>query len=136
MNRYELEERLIDFAVLIYRITEQFPGSKEGIYYKDQIIRSSASSALNYGEAMSAESGKDFLHKVRIVLKELRETFVALRIIDLIQLIKAGNEIDKAIKENNELISIFVKTIQTSLKIKHPKSPIRNKSNIVNLKIS
>ena len=112
MNRYELEERLIDFAVLIYRITEQFPGSMEGIYYKDQIIRSSASSALNYGEAMSAESGKDFLHKVRIVLKELRETFVALRIIDRIQLIKAGNEIDKAIKENNELISIFVKTIQ------------------------
>lgn len=122
MNRYVLEERLIDFAVLIYRITEQFPGSKEGIYYKDQIIRSSASSALNYGEAMSAESGKDFLHKVRIVLKELRETFVALRIIDRIQLIKAGNEIDKAIKENNELISIFVKTIQTSLKNQSSKS--------------
>jgi four helix bundle protein len=122
MNRYVLEERLIDFAVLIYRITEQFPGSKEGIYYKDQIIRSSASSALNYGEAMSAESGKDFLHKVRIVLKELRETFVALRIIDRIQLIKAGNEIDKAIKENNEFISIFVKTIQTSLKNQSSKS--------------
>jgi four helix bundle protein len=122
MNRYELEERLIDFAVLIYRISEQFPGSKEGIYYKDQIIRSSASSALNYGEAMSAESGKDFLHKVRIVLKELRETFVALRIINRIQLIKAENEIDKAIIENNELISIFVKTIQTSLK-NQSKSP-------------
>ena len=116
MNRYELEERLIDFAVRIYRIAEKFPGSKEGIYYKGQIIRSSASSALNYGEAMSAESGKDFLHKVRIVLKELRETFVALRIIYRIQLLKSENELDKAMKENNELISIFVKTIQTSIK--------------------
>jgi four helix bundle protein len=136
MNRYELEERLIDFAVLIYRITEQFPGSKEGIYYKDQIIRSSASSALNYGEAMSAESGKDFLHKVRIVLKELRETFVALRIIDRIQLLKSENELAKVIKENNELISIFVKTVQTSLKTNHPNPTIKNKSKIVNQLIS
>ena len=75
---------------------------------------------------MSAESGKDFLHKVRIVLKELREMFVALRIIYRIQLLKSENELDKAMKENNELISIFVKTIQTSLKNQSSKSAKQN----------
>jgi four helix bundle protein len=116
MNRYELEERLINFSILVYQLTNALPRSKEGLYYKDQIIRSSTSSALNYGEAISAESGKDFLHKSRLVLKELRETFVALRIIEGTQIIKSSYELERALKENNELIAIFVKTIQTSLK--------------------
>ena len=116
MNRYELEERMIGFAVLIYRLTDRMPASKDGNYFKDQIIRSSASAALNYGEAMSAESGKDFLHKIRLVLKELRETYVALRIINNIQLLDAPNDLSNTLMENNELISIFIKTVQTSLK--------------------
>ncbi len=114
MTRYELEERLIDFVVLANKITKQFPMSKEGAYYKDQIIRSSTSSALNYGEAIGAESRKDFIHKSRVVLKELRETFIALKIIKRLKIIKSDEILAKAITENNELISIFVKTLHTS----------------------
>jgi len=114
MTRDELEERLIDFAVIVTKITRTFPSDTEGNYYKDQIIRSSGSPALNYGEAMGAESRKDFIHKSRIVLKELRETYVALKISNKLDLDQSNNLMQKAIRENNELIAIFVKTLQTS----------------------
>jgi four helix bundle protein len=70
MVRQELGARLIDFVVQVDEICRLMPKSIAGIYFTDQIIRSSASAALNYGEAMSAESKKDFIHKVKIVLKE------------------------------------------------------------------
>jgi len=114
MTRDELEERLIDFAVIVTKITRTFPSDTEGNYYKDQIIRSSGSPASNYGEAMGAESRKDFIHKSRIVLKELRETYVALKISNKLDLDQSNNLMQKAIRENNELIAIFVKTLQTS----------------------
>lgn len=114
MTRQELEERLIDFAASVYLVAQLLPKENEGYYYKDQIIRSSTSSALNYGEALSAESSKDFIHKVKIILKELRETHIALRIIKRIRICSQEDHLLKTIRETNELISIFVKTIQTA----------------------
>ena len=76
-------------------------------------MRSGTSSALNYGEARAAESQKDFIHKIRIVLKELRETLVNLKIIQKSITLKDSLVIDSIIKENNELVSIFVSTIKT-----------------------
>ena len=79
-----------------------------------QIVRSSTSPALNYGEAIAAESSKDFVHKLQIVLKELRETWVTLTIINKAGLCKNQTLLEKAIEENNQLISILVKSVNTS----------------------
>ena len=78
------------------------------------MIRSSTSSALNYGEARDAESKKDFIHKMKIALKELRESFINLKIIDGIKISKNREELVFLIDETNQLISIFVKSVQTA----------------------
>ena len=116
MNKYDLEERLIEFSVLIIEIVNDMPNSKAGNHLSGQLVRSGTSVSLNYGEAQSAESRKDFIHKMKIILKELRETFVCLKMIHLSKLYKTENKIIKAKKENNELISIFVKSIETAQK--------------------
>ena len=72
--------------------------------------------SLNYGEILSAESKKDFLHKMRVVLKELRETIINLKIIHLSKLLNSEELLLKVKKENNELISIFVTGIKTAQK--------------------
>ncbi len=82
MNRkYDLEERLIDFVLLIDEIIENLPPTKLANHLSGQMVRSGTSPALNYGEAQSAESQKDFIHKMQIILKELRETRIILKII-------------------------------------------------------
>lgn len=72
-----------------------------------QLLRSGTSVSLNYGEAQSGESRKDFVHKMKIVLKELRESFICLKIIERTQMYKTQEKISRAKKENDELISIF-----------------------------
>ena len=114
MDKYDLEERLIKFSVLIIEIVNEMPNSKAGNHLAGQLVRSGTSVSLNYGEAQSAESRKDFVHKMKVILKELRETFVCLKIIHQCKLYKAENKIIEAEKENNELISIFVKSIDTA----------------------
>jgi four helix bundle protein len=114
MDSKELENRLIDFAVLIIDLAESNKKNYAGKHLSEQIIRSGTSSALNYGEAQSAESKRDFIHKMQVVLKELKETFVNLKIIYKVKLNPKIEKIQLAMKENNELISIFVKSIVTS----------------------
>jgi len=82
MDKFDLEERLIQFAVTVIKLAGSLPNSTIGNHLEGQIIRSATSPALNYGEAQSVESRKDFIHKMSICLKELRETFVALKIIE------------------------------------------------------
>jgi four helix bundle protein len=81
INKIDLEERLINFAVLIVEICENMKDTKSSNHMAGQLIRSGTSPALNYGEAQSGESRKDFIHKIKTVLKELRESFVCLKII-------------------------------------------------------
>ena len=71
---FDLEDRLIDFAVHIIRTAESLPKTKVGNHIAGQLIRSGTSPAPNYGEAQSAESRSDFIHKMKVALKELRET--------------------------------------------------------------
>jgi len=78
---YDLEDRLIDFAIEISKIEENLPSSKFANHIGEQLIRSGSSPALNYGEAQSAESPNDFIHKLKVVLKEIRESRVCLKII-------------------------------------------------------
>ncbi len=114
MNKNDLENRLVDFAVLIVEIVNELPNSKAGNHLGGQIVRSGTAPALNYGEAQSGESRKDFIHKIKIVLKELRETNVCLKIIFKAKLLNSFDKINSALKENNELISIFVKSVETA----------------------
>lgn len=116
MNKHDLNERLIDFAVMIIGITDALPNTKAGNHLAGQLVRSGTSPSLNYGEAQSGESRSDFVHKIKIVLKELRETMNALKIIGKANMFKNGEFLSKAIKENNELISIFVKSVETAQK--------------------
>ena len=111
---FDLEDRLIDFAVRIIRIAEALPKTKIGNHIAGQIIRSGTSAAPNYGEAQSAESRSDFIHKMKLSLKELRETRVWLLMIIRANLIKPASKLEPLIDENNQLISIFVKSIDTA----------------------
>jgi len=116
MNKFDLEERLVNFSVLIIEIVNEMPNSKAGNHLSGQIVRSGTSVSLNYGEAQSGESRKDFIHKMKVVLKELRETYVCLKIIHRAKLYKTVSKIEKAKNENDELISIFVKSLETAQK--------------------
>lgn len=111
--KYDLEERLIDFAVIIADITEALPNTRMGNYIAGQLVRSGCSPALNYGEAQGAESRNDFIHKMKIILKELRESNISLKIIEKTAM-HDGEKIAAAKNERNQLIAIFVKSIETA----------------------
>jgi len=114
MGRNNLEDRLVKFTVSVLTLTEEFPNSKIGLELKGQPIRSSSSVSLNYGEAQGAESRKDFIHKIKVVLKELRETNVNLKIVHGIKLAKSNAIIELLLQEADELISIMVTSIRTA----------------------
>ncbi len=114
MKPRELEDRLIAFSVLMITIAKKLFRCEIGKILGRQLVRSGTSSALNYGEAQSAEFRRDFIHKSKIVLKELRETSVAQKIILGSALITHSDLLKKGILENDELIAIFAKTIKTA----------------------
>ena len=87
-DKFDLEDRLIEFSVLIIKITENLINTRAGNHIAGQLVRSGTAPALLYGEAQSAESRNDFIHKLKILLKELRETLVALKIIKRVPLTK------------------------------------------------
>jgi four helix bundle protein len=122
-KKYDLEERLIEFALLVIKIVELLPENKVGNHIGGQLLRSGTSPALNYGEAQSAESRNDFIHKMKICLKELRETNVSLKIIIKKPLLNSSEITDIAIKECGELLAIFVKSVETA---QNNKVSIRN----------
>jgi len=112
--KYDLEERLLDFAVRIIEIVEALPNTRTGNHIAGQLLRCGTSPGPNYGEAQSAESRQDFVHKMKICLKELRETNAWLKIIRRRSLFKRQEELEALIGECNEVISIFVKSIKTA----------------------
>ena len=116
MGRNNLEDRLIEFAVLIVQIVNRLPQTIAGKHLGGQLIRSGTSPALNYGEAQSAESRKDFIHKLKVVLKELRESHICLKIIDRGGILSSDDQVLFGIKESDELIAIFIKSIETARK--------------------
>lgn len=111
----ELEDRLIDFAVTVCRIAEGLPNTRTGRHVAGQMVRCSTSPPPNYGEAQSAESRRDFVHKLRVCLKELRETSVWIKFIIRAKLCKA-TELVSTSDECNQLIAIFVASIRTATK--------------------
>ena len=112
-RQFNLDQRLIDFASTIIDMVDALPKNISANHLASQVVRSGTAPALHYGEAQGAESRKDFIHKMKIGLKELRETYSCLRIIELKVWIEKSM-MSTIINENNELIAIFVKSIETA----------------------
>ena len=108
-----LEDRLIDFAVRIINLSASLPKTPAGKHTAAQILRAGTSPAPNYGEARGAESHADFVHKMRIVLKELNETSIWLRIIQRSALLRE-QLLREITKENKALSKIFTASLKTS----------------------
>ena len=112
-STFDLEDRLVGFAARCIKVAESLPRSRAGQHLCDQLTRSGTSPSLNYGEAQAAESRKDFVHKMKVGLKELRESLICLKII-----VKSGllelTRLQSVMDETDELISIFVTSIKTA----------------------
>jgi len=95
-------------------LVEALPKTRVGNHIAGQLVRCSTSPAHNYGEALAAESRADFIHKLGVCLKELRETRVCLLMIQDLQLMKPAGKIIPLLQECNELIAIFTASRQTA----------------------
>jgi four helix bundle protein len=114
---YDLEERLLAYAVKVVRLVDLLRRSRGGDHLGGQLLRSGTSPALNHGEAQAAESLNDFIHKMKICLKELRESRRTLRIIQAVPLTSAGKDAEVVsflIDETEQLIRIFFTAIRTA----------------------
>ena len=117
----ELENRLIDFAVRVINLADSLPNSAAGKHIARQLLRSGTSPAPNYAEARGAESDADFVHKLRIALKELNETSVWLRMACRADLVKS-RLVGELIDENRQLCRILNASTKTvKEKQKRPK---------------
>ena len=109
----KLEQRLIDFAVRIIKLSANLPKTPAGRHVAGQILRSGTSPAANYGEARGAESYADFIHKLRVVLKELNETSIWLRVIEGSEML-TREQLSDIVRENKELCRIFASSLRTA----------------------
>lgn len=112
---HELQKRFITFAARIVAIAARLPRTKEGRHISAQMLRSGTATAANYGEARGAESRSDFIHKLRIVLKELNETAVWLELIIECSLVSEENVVG-IVAENQELCRIIAASVRTARK--------------------
>lgn len=117
-RQYDLQDRLVDYAVRIIKLAEALPETKAGKHISSQLLRSGASPAPNYGEAQSAESKADFIHKLKIALKELRETEIWLKIISKAQMVEPDSLLAPLLQETDELIAILFASVVTANKSK------------------
>ncbi|MHC4871094.1 MAG: four helix bundle protein [Planctomycetota bacterium] len=117
-REYNLQDRLIEYAVRIIKLSEALPNTNAGKHISLQLLRSGTSPAANYGEAQSAESRADFVHKVKLSLKELPEADIWLKIIVKSNLIKPKSKIKPLVQETDELIAILFASAQTARKKK------------------
>jgi four helix bundle protein len=113
---YDLEDRLVTYACRMIDVVEALPRTRAGNYIATQLIKCCQSPAFNYGEVQAAESSDDFIHKLAVVLKELKECRIALKIIIKKQLIKPVNKLRNIFQETEELVAIIGKSISTAEK--------------------
>ena len=113
-NTFDLEERLLDYAAEVIRMVELLPKTRAGNHVAGQLLRAGTSPLPNHGEAQAAESANDFVHKMSICLKELRESERWLLLIRRVPLIKAILKVDSLLQETDELSRIFKTSIRTA----------------------
>ncbi len=114
--QYNLEERLLEYSARIVRLTEKMKGSQAKVHVSNQLLRSGTAPMAHHGEAQAAESPKDFIHKLRIALKELRETSRWLKLAQRVPLIDKPALLSELLDETEQLIRIFHKSISTAKK--------------------
>ena len=108
----DIQERMIDFAVVIIQVTSQLAKTQAGKHVAGQLLRSGTSPAPNYGEARGAESTKDFVHKLGVVLKELNESEILLKIIVRSKMLPIES-VTPVANECSELCKIIASSIRT-----------------------
>jgi len=113
-RKYDLEDRLLPFAVEVVDLTEALPNTRAANHIAGQLLRSGTSPFGNHGESESAESRKDFIHKLKVCLKELRETRRWLRLLGALKKLKSPVTLPACLSEAEELIRIFVASIHTA----------------------
>lgn len=111
---YDLEDRLLAFAVALIELTERLPNTRAGNHLASQLLRCGTSPYGHHGEVESAESRKDFVHKLKVCLKELRETRRWLRLVSHLNRIGAGPDLSACLSEADQLIRIFVASVRTT----------------------
>jgi len=116
-KKYDLEDRLVEYTCRMIDVVEALPNTRTGNYIASQLIKSCHSPTFNYGEVQASESRQDFIHKLSIVLKELKECRTALKIIQKKELIKP-TKLTNIYNETEELIAIIGKSIKTAQKNK------------------
>src|SRR5688572_9302328 len=109
----DLERRLISFAATIVRLSSKLPRTPQGRHICGQILRSGTAAAANYGEARGAESRADFIHKLKVVFKELNETTIWLEVIAQSSML-SDETIVAILSENRELCRIIGASIKTA----------------------
>ena len=110
----EIEDRLIEFSVRTFKLIERLRKTEYSAYLSNQLLRSATSSAMNYGEAQGAETTRDFIHKIGVVIKELRESRVNFKLIKESGICQDRTELEMLLQENDELIAIFFATLKTA----------------------
>ena len=123
----DLADRLLEFAASTCRIAVRLPRTVLGNHVAGQLIRSCTAPAAHHAEARSAESPRDFMHKMKIGLKELRETMRWLRWAGKTKLVEEPR-LAPAISECNELIAIFVKSVTTARRNWHRREVRRGRT--------
>ena len=118
-KKYDLEDRFVEYSCRMIDVVEALPATRSGNYIAGQLIKSCMSPMFNYGEVQAAESRNDFIHKLGVVLKELKECRTALKIIRRKELIKPAKRTNEIFKETEELIAIIAKSIETAEKNKN-----------------
>ena len=111
---FDLEARLLDYATRVVRVAESLPRTRTGNHVAGQLLRAGTSPLSNHGEAQAAESPADFVHKLHICLKELRETHRWLQLVRSVPLVKPPSKLDGILVETEELVKIFASSIKTA----------------------
>lgn len=113
-RKFDLEDRFVNYTCRMIDVVEALPKTRAGNYIAGQLIKSCHSPTFNYGEVQAAESRNDFIHKMGVVLKELKECRTALKIIRIKEMVKSKDKLDQVFKETEELIAIVAKSITTA----------------------
>ena len=113
-RKYDLEERLLEFAVVVIDVSEKLPNTRAGNHVAGKLLRAGTSPYGNHGEAQAPESADDFIHKMKICLKELRETKRWARLIDRKNWLPDDPQLKFVLRESEELIRIFKASVQTA----------------------
>jgi len=115
-RKRDLEDRLVELAIRVVKLTQGMRSGPAGRYYGDQILRSSGSAALNYAESQGGETHRDFTHKLKVARKEIRETGISMRIIRGAELHPDFEQLSAMQLELKELLAILTAAVLTAEK--------------------